>query len=60
MCPNLQFLNLAYNKLEDPSEVNKLRKLVNLQELYLSHNRVDFAFNKDMNDLGGGPARRNY
>ena len=60
LCPNLQFLNLAFNCLTDATEVNKLRKLSNLQELYLAHNRVDFAFSKDLNEVGGGPSRRGY
>ena len=60
LCPNLQFLNLAYNLLRDPNEVNRLRKLTNLQELYLSHNKVDFKFNKDLSQIGGAPSRRNY
>ena len=47
-CVNLQFLNLAYNQIKSPAEVNHLRKLHNLQELYLAHNFVDFAFNKDL------------
>ena len=59
-CVNLQFLNLAYNQIKSPAEVNHLRKLHNLQELYLAHNFVDFAFNKDLQEIGGGPARRNY
>ena len=60
LCPNLQFLNLAYNQIKDVDEVNRLRKLGNLQELYLGHNKVDFQFSKDMHDVGGGPSRRNY
>lgn len=60
LCPNLQFLNLAYNCISDAEEVNKLRNLSNLQELYLAHNKVNFQFNKDIDKVGGGPSRRNY
>ena len=59
-CTSLQFLNLAYNQIKSATEVNLLRKLPNLQELYLAHNFVDFAFSKDLYEIGGGPARRNY
>lgn len=60
LCSNLQFLNLAYNCISDAAEVNKLRRLANLQELYLAHNKVNFEFSKDLQDVGGGPSRRNY
>ena len=60
LCTNLQFLNLAHNKIRDASEVNKLRNLVNLQELYLGHNKVNFKFSKDMHEVGGASSRRNY
>lgn len=60
LCASLQFLNLAYNCITDAAEVNKLRKLPNLQELYLGHNQVSFAFNRDLHEIGGGPSRRNY
>ena len=34
--------------------------MTNLQELYLAHNRVDFAFAGNLEEIGGGPSRRNY
>ena len=60
ICTSLQFLNLAFNCISDANEVNHLRKLTNLQELYLSHNSIIFTFNEDLQEVGGGPSRRNY
>ena len=49
-CINLQFLNLAYNQIKDPKEINHLNQLHNLQELYLAHNFVDFDFRQERED----------